>query len=180
MTKDSLQAAFWLRAPSVRRVLVCLLIGMGAAGVLAAAASLTAAPARTKPSNLELKIPAGAAAAVARGETPLSIPAKLQFQSRAKLLIRNEDSVPHHLAWLFIAPGDEYEAPVSALFQSSGRFVCSFHFGGSIATESLGPASSGLAPVWTTLLIGLPLAAAIYGVSTLMSKLDSEPLADGI
>ena len=159
---------------------MCLLIGMTAAGVLAAASSLTATPARAKPSNLELTIPAGAAEAVAKGETPVSIPAKLQFQPRAKLLIRNQDSVPHQLAWLFIAPGDEYVAPVSALFQSSGRFVCSFHVGGSIATESLGTASSGLAPVWTTLLIGLPLAGALYGVSTLMSKLDSEPLVDGI
>ncbi len=57
------------------------------------------------PQEIVLTIPAGTAAEVAAGRSPLGIPETLSFVLGDTLVVRNEDEVDHQLGPLWIPPG---------------------------------------------------------------------------
>lgn len=153
-----------LRAPLVRYLLVWMaggtLVGW-LVGALWWAMLTPTAPSTPK----EIIIPAGAAAAIARGEVPAGIPSALSLSSSGKLLIANHDTAEHLIAGMLVLPGDTVLVTPS---EKSGQVECSFHPGGAIdVTLTRRP------PITVTFIpafmLGAPFGIA-FGVATWVGR----------
>src|SRR5512140_727435 len=79
----------------------------------------------TRPPKLvQLDIPAGTAAQVARGEANASLPTSMDFVVGDTLLVRNHDSVAHQLGPLFIPAGST--ASMNLASEDGYSLLCSF------------------------------------------------------
>jgi hypothetical protein len=76
------------------------------------------------PQRIELVIPAGTAAKVARGEADPALPEKMVFVQGDTLVVINKDSVDHRLGALFI-PSDT-SASLTLNQAESLAYACSF------------------------------------------------------
>jgi hypothetical protein len=151
------------RAIILRRMLfsivIGLLLGLAISEITFSFLRETARP----PKNIELIIPAGTAAQVARGEQPPSIPDALTLVAGDTLIVRNEDVTDHQLGPLWIPAGAS--ASLRLTEADSYDYSCSFQPSRSIGLdvhESL---------TWSTRLegiffTGIPLAVllALYSL----------------
>ncbi len=79
----------------------------------------------TRPPQLvQISIPPGTAALVARGQAIASIPASMTFVAGDTLLVINHDSVPHQLGPLFIPAGSS--ASMNLANEQGYNLLCSF------------------------------------------------------
>jgi hypothetical protein len=76
------------------------------------------------PKVVELVIPPGTGARVARGEADSTLPSSMVFVVGDTLLVKNEDSIPHQLGPLFIPPGSSTSMNLN--LEQDYAFVCSF------------------------------------------------------
>ncbi len=90
----------------ILRVLLFLVIGL-VAGIFISEASFVflKSEAGRAPTRIELVIPAGTAAKIARGEAEEAIPLNMVFVNGDVLVVKNEDSETHSLGPLLIPPG---------------------------------------------------------------------------
>jgi len=92
--------------PYARRFLLVLVMSLLFVALVNEGAHLLLREKTDRPTQtVELVIPAGTAERVAAGEEPPSIPKEMVFVIGDRLLVRNEDSVPHELGALYIPPG---------------------------------------------------------------------------
>jgi len=168
-------------APALRRLRVpripwrwalCLIAGVGLAGSISAASwiALSDGPLRDS-QNVEVRIPAGTAEAIARGAAVSVIPADLSLVQGDRLVLKNEDSVPHRVGNYSVGPGTTLTLPLDK--GSSGSLICTFHPQGSIALDVRSRTSS-LLVLWPTLMLGLPLGLVAGGVLEVTRRLDDE------
>lgn len=107
------------------RVFLSLLAGLLFAAVNSEIAYHFLQTGKTRPpTTIELDIPPGTAARVARGESVQSIPSNMLFVVGDVLLVKNEDSVAHELGPLFIPAGTS--ATMDLGKAQNYTFVCSF------------------------------------------------------
>lgn len=144
------------------RVYGPLVLGcLGVAWVVSVAWWLLLPDART----VDLTIPAGTAAAVARGEAVEVIPASLALRRGDTLVVRNQDDALHRLGSEWFPPGMTVRATVSGAMLEAPDLLCSFHPAGRLGVSTL--ARPGIEHTAVpTLLAGLPLALmAVVGVA---------------
>lgn len=162
-----------LRLPRIPwRWAVCLTAGVALAGSISAASwiALSDGPLRD-PQNVEVRIPAGTAEAIERGAAVSVIPADLSLVQGDRLVIQNEDSVPHRVGNYSVGPGTRLTLPLDK--GSSGSLVCTFHPQGSIALD-VRPRTSPMLVLWPTLMLGLPLGLVAGGVLEVTRRLDGD------
>lgn len=161
-----------LRVPNLIpwRSAACLAAGVGLAGFISAASwvALSDGPLR-EPQDVEVRIPAGTAEAIERGAAVSVIPADLSLVQGDRLVLQNEDVVPHRVGNYSVGPGTTLTLPLDR--GSSGSLVCTFHPGGSIALD-VRARTSPLLVLWPTLMIGLPLGLVAAGVLEVTRRLD--------
>lgn len=151
------------RAVIIRRILfstvIGLLLGFAISEVTFSFLKETARP----PKNIELLIPAGTAAQVARGEQPPSIPAALTFVAGDTLIVRNQDVTDHQLGPLWIPAGASASLQLTAV--DSYAYSCSFQPSRSMGLDVHEPLTLGtrLEGIFFT---GIPLAIllALYSL----------------
>jgi len=154
----------------------CLAAGIGLAGFISAASwvALSDGPLRD-PESVLVRIPAGTAEAIESGAAVSAIPANLRLVQGDRLVLRNEDLVPHSAGNYSVGPGTTLTLPLDR--GSSGSLFCSFHPQGSIALD-VRPRTSPLMILWPTLMIGLPLGLVSAGVLDVTRRLDAGDQAD--
>lgn len=76
------------------------------------------------PTTIELVIPAGTAAKIAKGESPASIPEEMIFVVGDVLLVKNEDDQDHELGPLWIPAGKSASMVLEQ--ESDFSYSCSF------------------------------------------------------
>jgi hypothetical protein len=166
------------RFPSGGRALLwvaCLAGGIGLAGFISLASwvALSDGPLRD-PESVEVRIPPGTAEAIQRGAAVSVIPGKLRFVQGDRLVLKNEDSVPHNVGNYSVGPGTSLTMPLDTA--SSSSFLCSFHPQGSIALDVRGR-TSPLMVLFPTIVIGLPLGLVSAGVVEVTRRLQTEEQA---
>jgi hypothetical protein len=88
------------------RVAICMLIGVAGGWLISEGSyQLNKNPGtRDEPQRVELVIPAGTSAKLAKGEVVSDIPAKMTFVEGDLLVVRNQDSVSHQLGPVWVPP----------------------------------------------------------------------------
>ncbi|MCC6237896.1 MAG: hypothetical protein IT299_10020 [Dehalococcoidia bacterium] len=121
--------------------------------------------------SVELAIPAGTAALVQAGEVPPGLPRELVVRRGDTLVVRNQDSEPHRLGPLWVAPATSETTMVSAAFFADGSLLCTIHPAGALAvTPRARPGIATTIPV--ALLAGVPMAFAGLVGAAIASRLD--------
>lgn len=118
--------------------------------------------------TLEVVIPDGTAARIARGEAVSAVPDELFLRRGDTLVLRNEDRQVHRIGLVWAPPGESTRAPVTAEFFAHDGLVCSFHPGGAIGVSPLSRpgVEKTLIPtlfMWAPLSIAIMVAAGIAG-----------------
>jgi hypothetical protein len=111
----------------IKRVLFSLLIGLIMGVVLNEVTFLFLKETARPPKTIELVIPLGTAASVARGEAPPGIPDSMVFVVGDTLVVKNEDVSDHQLGPLWIPAGTS--ASLSLDDAQSYAYSCSFQPG---------------------------------------------------
>ncbi len=121
------------------------------------------------PKVVELDIPAGTGARVARGEADPTLPSSMIFVAGDTLLVKNGDSVPHQLGPLFIPPGSS--ASMNLNLEQDYAFACSFQPNKYLGLSVQSPLNP-LTRVVGILEAGLPmgLLIALYAVFAVPQK----------
>jgi hypothetical protein len=88
------------------RIAICLLIGIAGGWLISEGSyQLNKVPGtRDEPRQVELIIPAGTSAKLAKGEAVVDIPTKMTFVEGDVLVVRNQDSVSHQLGPVWVPP----------------------------------------------------------------------------
>jgi hypothetical protein len=108
----------------VVKVVIAMLIGLLSGLALNEIAYVLLHETSRAPKVIELVIPNGTAARVARGESPPTIPDSMFFVVGDTLVVKNNDSVHHELGPLWIPAGSS--ASLSLKDAQSYAFSCSF------------------------------------------------------
>jgi hypothetical protein len=110
------------------------------------------------PETVELRIPAGTAEKVSRGETPPDIPEEMTFVVGDVLLVRNEDSVAHELGPLWIPAGTSAQMALDR--DQNFIFACSFQPSNYFGLDVREPVT-----IWTRvggiIFAGVPMGAIL-------------------
>lgn len=121
--------------------------------------------------SVEFVIPVGTAALVRAGEVPPGLPRELVVRRGDSLVVRNQDSEPHRLGPLWVAPTTAETTIVSGAFFAEGSLLCTIHPAGALAvTPRARPGIATTIPV--TLLAGVPMAFAGLVGAAIASRLD--------
>jgi hypothetical protein len=147
----------------------CLAAGIAVAAFISTASwmALSDGPLRD-PRSVEVSIPAGTADAIERGAAVSAIPSNLRFVEGDRLVLKNEDLVPHTVGVYSVGPGTSLTLPLDT--PTSSSFLCSFHPQGSIALD-VRARTSPLMVLFPTLVIGLPLGLVAAGVVEITRRL---------
>lgn len=123
-----------------------------------------------------LVIPAGTAAAVARGELPPFIPNSLTIGRNGRVRVINEDVVPHRVGAWTVPPGGtamieaaEDEEGVSCTITPSGTMP--------VFLDRRPPITSTFGPA---LLLGVPSALLVGVIVFVVRRLDHPPADSGL
>ena len=169
-TLDNSRATYRLAgAATLRRLFLCLAAGLLLGLVLSGTWIYVAERAQSGPETFELTIPAGTGERLAAGGTAPSIPSRLQFREGDRFVVHNNDTVIHQLGATSIAPGTSVDVPLGAsAFRS--QFVCSFHSAGQIDLD-VAAREPPMSLLIASLIVGLPLGLATFGVTWVVGKL---------
>lgn len=120
---------------------------------------------------VEVVIPMRTAALVRAGEVPPGLPRELVVRRGDTLIVRNQDSEPHRLGPLWIAPTTAETTIVSGAFFADDSLLCTIHPAGALAvTPRARPGIATTIPV--ALLAGVPMAFAGLVGAAIASRLD--------
>jgi hypothetical protein len=108
--------------PIVIRVIVCLLIGIAAAGLISEVSFYLQDTSSRPPKTIEIDIPPGAREMALRQESVL--PESMEFVVGDVLLVRNQDTVPHTFGPLYIPAGSSASLTLDQAANLS--YTCSF------------------------------------------------------
>jgi hypothetical protein len=111
----------------IRRIIISLLIGLLLGVALNEITFIFLRNTARAPKVIEIVIPEGTAAQVARGETPPTIPDSMTFVVGDIVLVKNNDIVNHELGPLWIPAGTSASLLLDAA--ESYAYSCSFQPG---------------------------------------------------
>ena len=116
------------------------------------------------PRRIELVIPPGTADRVAAGENVISLPDNQIYISGDVLVVRNEDSVSHHLGPTWVLPGGS--ATLNLIDPNQYTYACSFRPGNALGLD-VRPRLTTSIRLQGILSIGLPTGVllALYMVA---------------
>lgn len=156
-----------MKSSTIKRIVIAMLLG-----ILLGAVTMEISYQLLKRENraaerIELVIPAGTAASVARGDTPPSIPEDMTFVVGDTLVVVNQDEVDHQLGPLWIPAGTS--ASLNLDTEQNYAFECSFQPTKVFGIDVLQPVTMGTRLVGM-LFAGFPLGALFAVYSILLSK----------
>ncbi|MDP2326908.1 MAG: hypothetical protein Q8M79_02350 [Dehalococcoidia bacterium] len=106
-----------------------------------------------------LEVPAGTAAAIARGEDVAVIPDSLLLRRGDTLAIRNDDVVVHQIGSELLPPATTVRIPVTSALLDESSLLCSIHPNGVVGISSF--ARPGiLSTAIPTALAGIPVSVS--------------------
>jgi hypothetical protein len=145
-----------------------VLAGLAIGGFFSVAWWWLLAPINDAASTVEIDIPPGTAAAIARGETVSLVPDRLTLTRGGSVRVINRDSVDHTIGDLVVPSGGTATIRPKS---DATTLSCSAHPSGSLG---LAPAvrPSLFEMVLPTFLIGLPIGAVCAFVAWVAGKLD--------
>jgi hypothetical protein len=112
---------------AIKRILISLVIGLVIGIAINEITFMFLRQTARPPKVIELIIPNGTAARVARGETPPTIPDSMTFVVGDTLVVKNDDSANHELGPLWIPAGSSASLSLDAV--QSYAYACSFQPG---------------------------------------------------
>ena len=147
------------------RIVLSLAIGLAAGFVISEVSFQLLKQDNRAPTEVNLTIPAGTSALVAKGDSPPSIPEGMKFVVGDTLVVYNEDEVDHQLGPLWIPAG----ATASMNLDRNQNFIfaCTFQPSSYFGLDVREPVT-----IWTRLggvaFSGIPLGAilALYSFIT--------------
>jgi hypothetical protein len=150
-------------SPLLKRILICILIGIAISAVVTEASFLTLREVNRDKQVIVLTIPPGTAEQVARGEQPPTIPKDMVFIVGDVLIVENEDTVAHELGPLFIPPGSS--AHLEFATEENYSYSCSFQPGNTLGLDVRAPVTP-YTRILGILFGGLPLGGliAVYSI----------------
>jgi hypothetical protein len=144
------------RSVVIKRILLSMLVGLALGAVVSEVSFALLNNGQTRPPKLvELNIPAGTAARVARGEADTTLPSSMTFVVGDTLLVNNHDSAAHQLGPLFIPAGAS--ASMKLATEQGYTLLCSFEPSKYLALNVLPPLTL------TTRLVGILEAGVNVG-----------------
>lgn len=147
------------------RVILSLLVGLLIGFAISEISFLLLKEDSRAPTVVDLIIPNGTSAEVAKGESPPSIPEGMKFVVGDTLVVHNNDSVDHQLGPLWIPPGATASMDLDR--EQNYIFACTFQPSNYFGLDVSEPVT-----LWTRLggvvFSGLPLGAilALYSFIT--------------
>ena len=149
----------------LRRIGISMLLGLIIGTVVSEVSYLFLQEVNRPPERVEIVIPEGTAARVARGESPPTIPDEMTFVLGDTLVVNNQDVTDHELGPLWIPPGTSASLQLDQVEEYA--FICTFQ-----PTKYLGVDVREPLTLWTRLggilLAGLPLGA-LFSVYSLVA-----------
>ena len=158
------------RSEVLKRLLICVVAGLGLGAALSEAAFYFLDSGETRPPEvISLVIPPGTAAEVSAGRAEPSLPASLTFVLGDTLLVKNGDSVVHTLGPLLIPPGTSGTLRLDSPQYS--EVSCSFQPSRYLGL-TMGSPLNGSTRLFGILEAGLPLSFlfALYGLFAFPTK----------
>lgn len=120
-----------------------------------------------------LEVPAGTAAAIARGEDVAVIPDSLLLRRGDTLAIRNDDTVVHQIGSELLPPATTVRIPVTAALLDESSLLCSIHPNGVVGISSF--ARPGiLSTAIPTVLAGVPTSLSLLVAMVVVRRLRDE------
>ncbi|HVN15025.1 MAG TPA: hypothetical protein VMT73_04735 [Anaerolineales bacterium] len=107
-----------------QRILISVVLGLLLGWLLSEITFVYIQDTARPPRSIVLVIPAGTAAAVARGEQPPAIPESMNFVQGDTLVVKNEDTENHQLGPLWIPPGTSASLQLGTV--ENLAYECSF------------------------------------------------------
>ena len=117
-----------------------------------------------------LEVPAGTAAAIARGQSVDVIPTTLLLRQGDTLVIQNQDGAVHRIGVVSIAPGATARIPVDQALLNGSALLCTIHPSGALSISAL--ARPGIeSTIFPTLFAGVPIAWAVVVAIVIIRRL---------
>ena len=159
-----------MKSPILKRILVSMLLGIILAAITTEVAYQVLKRENREPQRVELIIPAGTAASIAKGETPPSLPEDMTFVVGDSFVVVNQDEIDHQLGPLWIPPGTS--ASLNLDTEENYVLECSFQstkiFGLDVRQPvTLGTRLTGI------LFAGFPLGA-LFSVYSILLTFDKK------
>jgi len=148
-----------------KRIFYSLLIGIAISAVFTEVAFYLFRDTTRPPKTIELTIPAGTAASVARGEQPPSLPDSMDFVVGDVLLVKNQDTVDHKLGPLWIPAGTSAQLKMAQ--EARLAYECSFQTSQYLGLDVHEPLTVGTR-ITGIIFAGLPLGVLIALYSIIM------------
>jgi hypothetical protein len=159
----------------IRRIALSMLVGLALGAIVSELAFYFLNNGQTRaPKLVEIDIPAGTAARVARGEADTSLPASMTFVVGDKLLVRNLDTATHQLGPLLIPAGTS--ASMNLATEQGYSLLCSFEPSKYLQLTVLPPLT-----IWTRIVgileagLNVGFLIAVYAVFAIPIKKEASP-----
>jgi hypothetical protein len=156
----------------VKRILVSILLGLLIGVAINEITYIFLRNTARAPKVVEILIPNGTAAQVARGEKPPTIPDSMTFVVGDTLLVKNNDITDHELGPLWIPAGTSASLSLDAA--ESYAYSCSFQPGQYFGLDVHEALTTGTR-IYGILFTGLPLGTLIAVYALIMPAKKKEP-----
>jgi hypothetical protein len=154
----------------IKRVGLSMLVGLVLGAAISELSFFLLNDGQTRPPQVvQIDIPAGTAAQVARGESNAALPANMTFVVGDTLVVSNHDSVAHQLGPLFIPAGSSASMKLAA--EEGYNLLCSFEPSKYLALSMLPPLT-----IWTRVVgileagVNLGFLIAVYAIFAIPYK----------
>ena len=165
------------RSVIIKRILISMLVGLAMGVVISEVSFDLLNNGQTRPPKVvEIDIPVGTAARVARGEADSSLPSSMTFVVGDTLLVRNLDTAAHQLGPLFIPAGTS--ASMKLATENGYSLLCSFEPSKYLELSVLPPLT-----IWTRIVgileagLNVGFLIAVYAVFALPMPKKQEAVA---
>jgi len=158
-----------VKSAIVKRIVISMLLGVVLAAITTEVSYQVLKRENREPQRVELIIPAGTAASIARGETPPTIPDDMTFVVGDTFVVVNRDDVDHQLGPLWIPAGTS--ASLNLDTEENYVLECSFQSTKIFGLDVRQPVTFGTR--FTGILFaGFPMGAlfSVYSILLLFDK----------
>ena len=158
-----------MKSSIIKRVLLSMLLGIILAAITTEVSYQVLKRENREPQRVELIIPPGTAASIARGEAPPSLPEDMTFVVGDTFVVVNQDEVDHQLGPLWIPSGTS--ASLNLDTEQNYVLECSFQTTKIFGLDVRQPVTLGTRIVGI-LFAGLPLGAlfSVYSILLVFDK----------
>jgi len=158
-----------MKSAIIKRVLLSMFLGIILAAITTEVSYQVLKRENREPQRVELIIPPGTAASIARGEAPPSIPEDMTFVVGDTFVVVNQDEVDHQLGPLWIPSGTS--ASLNLDTEENYVLECSFQTTKIFGLDVHQPVTLGTR-ITGILFAGFPMGAlfSVYSILPLFDK----------